>query len=122
MLINKKYNLDLLSSLVPMIEHNLVHNEKQLIQVNQFINWFVDNYEQVKSLNDITIKIKADKLMYKIILYNLVSKERTLKIKISSNIKKLSKHPLNNIYIEFDGYIKKQSSLETIKNSIAMKI
>ena len=95
-----------------------MHSEKQLVQVNQFINWFVDNYKQVKSLKNINIKIKADKLMYQIILYNLVSKDRTGKIRITSNMRKLSKHPLDNIYMEFRGYIKKQLSLEIIKDSI----
>ncbi|MBU3160892.1 site-2 protease family protein [Clostridium frigoris] len=113
-LTSKKYNLELLSCLIPIIEHNLVHNEKQLVQVNKFINWFVDNYEQVKSIKNITIRIKADKLMYKIILYKMVSKDRIGQIRITNNIKKLNKHPLDNIYKEFEGYTKKQLSLENI--------
>ncbi|WAG55777.1 hypothetical protein LL033_00660 [Clostridium estertheticum] len=118
-LINKQYNLELLGCIFPIIEDKLIHNEKQLVQVNTFINWFVDNYKEIKSLKNINIniKIKVDKLMYRIILYKLLPIDRIGGIRITSNMRKLSNHPLDKIYMEFEGYTKKRLSLESISRT-----
>ncbi|MBU3217272.1 hypothetical protein [Clostridium estertheticum] len=90
-----------------------------MVQVNTFINWFVDNYKEIKSLKNINIniKIKVDKLMYRIILYKLLPIDRIGGIRITSNMRKLSNHPLDKIYMEFEGYTKKRLSLESISRT-----
>ncbi len=109
-LIKKQYNLSILTTMIPLIEYNFINNEDQPEEINKFINWFINSYENIKLTENIVIRLTANKLMDKIRVCNLVSEEFINEKNIKIN--KVNKHPLHKIYMQFESYAKKQVVLE----------
>lgn len=88
------------------LEYNYIENRNFTEETLRFLNWFVNNFDELILTKSIAIRVVT------INLINRISRYRTIteKNKEITNINKykIKKHPLHKIYIEFDSYVQKQ--------------
>ncbi|MEC1522113.1 site-2 protease family protein [Neobacillus niacini] len=108
---NRMFDQHTFAVIQRMIEYNLIHDKESSRELNQFIRWFRENFNQILPLG-FGIRISAQRLMNMLIEYNLIDPKDISMRNISPVI---HKHPFHSYYSHFSSYKQKIVELETIK-------
>jgi hypothetical protein len=87
------------------LEYNYIENKNFTEETLRFLNWFVNNFDELILTKSIAIRVAAINLINRIDHYKTITEETKI---THINKYKVKKHPLHKIYIEFDSYAKKQ--------------
>lgn len=102
----------LLAIIQRVIEYNLIHHQENSKEIERFISWFNDHFDNIITLG-MGIRISAERLMHMLIEYNMVDPKD---IKSSHKIPHIfHKHPFHADYLQFFSYRRKMVELETIR-------
>jgi hypothetical protein len=99
--------------MLSLIEYNIIHDKLQPQEFDSFLYWLTYNHETLKFQHKFLIRHKINNIITKIIDYKLLPEEliEERNIKFIRRIKE----PLNNLYMELEGYRKNKNILESKK-------
>jgi hypothetical protein len=112
-LANREFNTEILTILIPIMEHKIVNGEKLSTEVMEFLCWINSNYNYIASMGRVGLRITSHNLMEKVFQYGFISEKIPVK-----NMDKYNgrQHPFHKLYLEFEGYYKKQTILMRYSN------
>ncbi|MDF2885448.1 MAG: peptidase family [Clostridiaceae bacterium] len=99
MLSEGRYNYDVLTCMLSLIEYNIIHDKLQPQEFDSFLYWLTYNHETLEFQHKFLIRHKINNIITKI---------------IEKFIRRI-KEPLNNLYMELEGYRKNKNILESKK-------
>ena len=113
-LINREYNSLILSIISIILECNCINGEYETVEIRNFIQWFIYNFENIKFQN-IEIANSANNLMKKVILRNYIVNDYITNKNIE--LMKVRNTIMHKVYMEFKSYRENQILMEKIYNN-----
>ncbi len=106
-----KYDQHLLAIIQRIIESNLIHHQENSKEIDRFIIWFGDHFEQIITMG-LGIRVSAERFMHVLKEYNMVD-SKDINWRKPSPI--ITKHAFHSYYLNIFDYRKKLSELDVIR-------
>jgi hypothetical protein len=111
LLSTKTFDQHLLAIIQRIIESNLIHHQENSKEIDRFIIWFRDHFDQIITMG-LGIRVSAERLMNVLKEYNMVDSKDISRRKPSPVI---TKHAFHTYYLNIFDYRRKLSELDAIR-------